>query len=91
MGTLNGTIYKFPPKLGAINFLQNYSKQIQKHSQVHRALSTIQSHILISSFTYMSTFEEIFLANIVLVFFCNNMFESKLARLKTIGQDKTCI
>jgi hypothetical protein len=60
MGTLNGTNYKFPPNLGALNVLQNYSKQIQKHSQVHRALSTIQSHILISSFTYMSTFEEIF-------------------------------
>ncbi len=69
MGTLNGTNYKFHPNLGALNFLQNYSKKIQKHSQIHRALNTIQSHILISSFTYMSIFEKIFKTDIKLVFF----------------------
>jgi hypothetical protein len=29
--------YKFHPNLGTLNSLQNDSKQIQQHSQVHRA------------------------------------------------------
>jgi len=37
----------------------------------------------------MSTFEEIF-KNYEACIFCNTMFENKLAKLKTIGQDKTC-
>jgi hypothetical protein len=76
MGTINGTNYKFPPNLGALNFLQNYSKQILKHSQVYETLNTIQNHILISSFTYMSTFEEFFLANIKLVFFATSCLKA---------------